>query len=176
MDFSLFDERLIRTFTGVMWFYCIILLTLMLLFVIDLSIYCTTKTPRVSFGIGKTKNMPRKKAKQYLIAHGVSVLLIAGLALYQYGIIHNDIKYQQYIETTAQYTRGVRNVPKDAKKNLGYFEKVEIIEGDKKFSLYLPHRWRDHEFPEGTYWGTIWYSEKTKVILRFDPIGQEKLD
>ena len=170
MDFTWFEQRIIDTVIdectplAIMW--CIILVLL----IIEVIVLFTRKTNQGVNIWNLFRKKPRSQHRLTLkqqIAGKIAALILVPVWLGFANILpaYNDITNQQYIEYHGTYSRQERTY-KSKKKSP---ERVEIIQDGEKILLYLPAEWNSEEFPLGDYYGTIWYSQDSKIILSFQP-------
>lgn len=169
IDYVFFNERLIFTFIG----RSRIILAALVLVIVTLlieTIYCCVN--RSNKGISVWTFLTRKPLfsqrltlRQQITRDIVVSVILCAILISSAFPIYSDIKQLGYVEVEAQYTRNERS----SEGNLLSYGHVYVETNGEMLSLELPRGWTNEEFPLGTYYGTVWYSKRTKVILAFVP-------
>ena len=164
-----YDKILLQTLTGRYKKLIVVLLVVVCLLIIELVYWFRTKSNcgisiwEIVFGRSARPNRLslRQQIARKIIAIVVILLVMAWWAIPFYHDISND----QYIKVEALYSRSEQTSQRDLFSN-GY---IYIEFAENALTLQLPAGWSAEEFPEGQYWGTVWYSEESQVVLGFLP-------
>ena len=169
MNYVAFEERLWLTFEGRNKIILMVLILVMVTLLGETLYYCVKKT---NFGVSiwtflmhKPLFSQRLTLKQQIARDIVVIVLLFAFLIYSAIPIYCDTKQQRYVEIEAQYIRNERA----SEGNLFSYGHVYIEYDGKQLTLELPRDWDDEEFPLGDFYGTVWYSEKSKIILAFIP-------
>lgn len=169
MDYALFEERLLYTLAGRSTVIITVFILIAISLLVELIHFWKTKTNQAiiiwNFLLKKRKISIKKTAKQQMIQDIVCIAILSTILVYSVFPTYRDITNQQYVKIETEYSRNERH----SDGNLFSYGHVYIKTGDKTITLNLPRNWTAAEFPEGTHYGTIWYSEESMVILAFIP-------
>lgn len=165
MHYSDFDIRILRTFCSRYMIVAVVILIIAVTLTIELVYYHKTKS---SQGISIWNLLSKKPVfaqrlsiKQQISRDLIAIVILSVYLCYSIIPIYNDVSNQQYIEVDALYSRTAR----DADGNLFSNGQIYIEVSGEVIRLELPEDWTEDEFPEGTFWGTIWYSKESKMVL-----------
>ena len=109
---------------------------------------------------GDNKNRHRKKLGFALIL--LSILPV--VAVPELTAIHNDISGEQLICAYGSYT-----FQADATSRRGTDDWATVEIDAETPQLKLPPNWKQLDFPQGTFWGELCYSEESGILLRIIP-------
>ena len=147
----------------------VVLGLIVLWLIIELTWFCKTKS---NDGISiwnlfssKPIFKNRLTLKQQIGRDIAAIIILIVYVLYGGIPIVHDISSQQFIQIEAKYSRTDRS----SEGNLFSNGRAYIEVDGQNMGLNLPYGWTDDEFPEGTYFGTVWYSEESHYILAFIP-------
>lgn len=170
MDLSAFEERLIHTAVnrGLLWG----ILALVVAVTLAVEVIHYRKTGDNSgVHLGKfffpgAKNRKLKHTTRQQIGLDIAALAVLAAVMLMNALpVWRDVSGQQYVMVEAQYERTESSSEANLFSNGYVYARTE----DGRLDLRLPAGWTAEEFPLGTYSGTIWYSEQSKIILSFTP-------
>ena len=177
MNYNLLEQRLIETIVhrckalGIIW-----VIVLILLIYNVLVGHIKSSNDGVSiWSIFTNNTLFRNKLslKQQIVSKIICLVLIPVLLIALFLVpAYNDLSNQQFIQVCCEYSR------KEATFNGNLFSNGRVLiktEGEE-FSLDLPFGYNTVEFPVGTYYGMIWYSRDTRIILSFEIIARTTQD
>lgn len=169
MDYAVFDDKLLLTLNGRSRVIIVVIIFVAITLLFEVIYFCITKSNRgVSIWnlfMQKPLFATRLTTKQQ-IGRDITVLcILTFIFIFTSLPIFSDIANQQYVKIEAQYSRNDRT----SDGNLFSYGHVYAETDKKTVTLELPYGWTEDEFPLGTYRGTVWYSEESKVILAFIP-------
>lgn len=168
MQFALFEDRLIRTFSG-RTYLLLILFFLLTVFTFVRVIYYHRTNDNHGFSLinyltGKKKQKLKLSTKQQIGENMAVLVLLAVYIICSIYPVYQDIRNQQYIQVHGQYKRTELSSESNFFSN-GY---VYVYKDGERLDLALPANWNADEYPLGEHSGTIWYSKESKVILAFE--------
>lgn len=168
MQFSVFDDILIKTFSGRTYFILFFILLITVFTFVRVIYYHKTKDNQgfsaINYLLGKKNRKLKLSTKQQIGKNIAIIILLAVYLLCSIYPIYQDIHNQQYVQIHGQYKRTEMSSESNLFSN-GY---VYVYEDGDRLDLVLPVNWTAEEYPLGEYSGTIWYSKATKVILTLD--------
>lgn len=145
------------------------ILILAIILTVDVAYYCMSKSNNAfsiwSFSSSKKKNKTKLTAKNQI---GLCALIIAILIVvltWSAIRVHTDISKQQYLCVTTDYEFTSASLEEGGLLSNGY---VYISVDGKKKALELPADWNLDTFPQGSFYGDVWYSKASKYILAFE--------
>lgn len=165
MQYAVFDNILIDTFSGRINLILFIMALLFILTFVRVIYYLITKDNRgfsaIDYLLGRTNRKAKLSTKQQ-ISKNISILvLLLAYCLYSMYPVYQDVHNHQYVQIHGQYKRTEISSESNLFSN-GY---VYVYKDGNRLDLVLPGNWSEDEYPLGEYSGTIWYSKATKVIL-----------
>ena len=106
-----------------------------------------------------------QKITEFILA----MVILVGIPLFRgdwCASAFRDIKNEQIICCEAIYERD-----ETYKSRFEFFSngKIYVRQDESGMTLVLPKNWTAKQFPKGEYYGTIFYSKESKVILAFFP-------
>lgn len=113
----------------------------------------------------KTKRKPMLSLKDQIVVEIIALFLVLGVMFWHLGSIYNDISNQQYERIFTNYSR------EEGSTDTSWFSYGHAyieIDGEK-VRVELPYKWTEEEFPQGDFRGIAWYSQKSKILLVFQP-------
>lgn len=165
MQYALFDNVLIDTFSDRFYIIIFIMILLFILTFVKVIYYLKTKDNRGFSAIDHLLGRKNRKAKlstKQQICKNISILVLLFVyCLYLMYPVYQDVHNHQYVQIYGQYKRTEISSESNLFSN-GY---VYVYEDGNRLDLVLPENWTEDEYPLGEYSGTIWYSKATKVIL-----------
>lgn len=135
---------------------------------IDVLYHFITKNSN-SFSIWSFTSNSKKKTtklsnKEQIILGILLIVVMVALLLGRTFNIYSDISKKQYICVTTNYEFTPSTEKEGGLFSNGY---VYISVDGKRMALELPEGWTLDEFPQGTYYGDVWYSKDSEYILAF---------
>lgn len=169
MNYSVFNERLVLTICNRYRIIFIFIVLVAITLIVELVYFYRTKSNQGisiwNFLSPKPIFQTRFTAKQQIVGDIIVIILLSAIMIHSVAPSYRDVSNQQYVKVTGQFSRDEYN----SKPNLFSYGRVYVETKDRKIGLDLPADWTE-EFPAGTCYGTVWYSEETKVILSFEPL------
>ena len=170
-NIMVFREKLLFTCVGRNTAILIVLFLVIATLVVEVIWFCTQRSNKGisiwSFLGKKPLFAQRLSLKQQIMRDVVVIVILSAFLICSAIPNYRDIKNEQYVEIRANYTRNERT----SDGNLFTNGHVYIDVNGEILTLELPRGWTGEEFPLGTFYGTVWYSMETKVILAFIPIN-----
>lgn len=176
MNYSELSKRLVLTMCKRYSILFIFILLVAITLIVELIYYYKTKSNRGvsiwNFLSRKPIFQTRLTTKQQIVRDIIVIILLSVIMICGAVPAYRDVSNQQYVKVSGQFSRDEYN----SKPNLFSYGRVYIETKDQVIGLDLPADWTSIEFPEGTCYGTVWYSEETKIVLSFEPLEDSPID
>ena len=167
MQYAYFDEVMRETFRGRAYLLLIVMAWILLSTVIRVFYFRKTRDNGgfsiMNFAKGVSQRRARLTTKQQMSRNIVLFILLGVLGIGWLYPAYRDVQGKQYLQVQGQYKR----TQISSEGNLFSRGYVSVHENGKRIDLSLPAKWTEEEFPLGEFFGTIWYSKETKIILSF---------
>lgn len=169
MDIAVFNERLIATVLDKCRSIIILLVITIVLLGAELIYYNVTKS---NDGFSLLNILPinhtfknRFSTQNQITLHCIGAVILLGYLAWAFFPAYCDIQNSQYSQVAVRYTNEEQVQSRRLFSN-GY---VWVETEEDGFYLELPVDWNAYEFPLGTHRGIVCYSEKSKILLSFEP-------
>lgn len=95
----------------------------------------------------------------------IAIIVLCSIIMFKVIPISIDLVQENYQNAYVDYTKS------STSSNILSNGSVTITVNGEEKRLELPSNWTAAEFPQGTYEGRVWWSERSKYILIFEPTG-----
>lgn len=129
---------------------------------------------RQQLAFSDSKKILEKKQKQIrrtkstILGAGVFCVVLFALGLFEILPAVRDLTEQRFVQVTTTYYHPSHSVGRFDFLSDGF---VKVEDGAR--TLELPPNWTAEDFPNGHYYGEIWYSEQSEFILSFTVLEGE---
>lgn len=114
----------------------------------------------------KKKERLSNRQKKLLTTTAILVILLPFVMSTDIIAMKRDIEDRQIIEAYGHYTLDATVKPRNSWTING---RVYVTIDGESITLKLPAGWTYDSFPEGNYWGKVYYSQDSLIILHFLP-------
>lgn len=166
-NFQKFDKVLLHTLLNQYKILAVVLFVLIGLLIVECFCYSKKNLTKgisvLQFCFPKLSFDNRLSLQQQIKRKLLGIILVLFIMILKGIPVYQDISNQSYIQVYACVTR----TEESSRQNLMTNGYIRIETEKESITLNLPADWNEQAFPEGLFYGNVWYSKESRIILSF---------